>query len=229
MTKKIVVAIDGHSSCGKSTMAKELAKAVGYTYIDTGAMYRAVTLYCLRKNYITHGNINEEALKKDIPAIHITFERDKNGTVTTHLNGENVEKTIRSMEVSDNVSLVSKLKFVRDAMVAQQRKLGEKKAVVLDGRDIGSVVFPEAELKIFVTASPEIRARRRLEELQTKGEKVTYDEVLKNLLERDRIDSTRKESPLVKTPDALLLDNTTLTLDEQRCWLINTFYRVAGF
>ena len=229
MTKKIVVAIDGHSSCGKSTMAKQLAKIVGYTYIDTGAMYRAVTLYCLRKNYITNGNINEEALKKDIPSIHIAFKRDEDGNITTLLNGENVEKLIRSMEVSDNVSLVSKLKFVREAMVTQQRKLGEEKAVVLDGRDIGSVVFPEAELKIFVTASPEIRARRRLEELQAKGETVTFDEVLKNIEERDRIDSTRKESPLIKASDALLLDNTTLTLDEQRTWLVNAFYRVAGF
>ncbi|MDD6210300.1 MAG: (d)CMP kinase [Bacteroidales bacterium] len=228
MAKKIVIAIDGHSSCGKSTMAKELAQSIGYTYIDTGAMYRAVTLYGLEKGYIKDGEICEEALRKDISSIHITFERTAEGNLITFLNGKNVENKIRTMEVSDNVSLVSKLKFVREAMVAQQQEMGRKKGVVLDGRDIGSVVFPDAELKVFITATPEVRAERRMKELLAKGENVTFDQVLKNLQERDRIDSTRKESPLVMAPDALLLDNSGLSKEEQRCWLLNEFYKTAG-
>lgn len=224
MEKKIIIAIDGHSSSGKSTMAKDLAREIGYIYIDTGAMYRAVTLYCLRKGYIQGDKIQEEALKADLDKVDISFRYNaETGRPDTYLNGEKVEKEIRSMEVADKVSLVAALGFVRRAMVAKQQEMGKAKGIVMDGRDIGTVVFPNAELKVFVTASPEVRARRRLEELQAKGEQTTYEEVLANVKKRDYIDSTREESPLRQAPDALVLDNSNLTIPEQKQWLRDKF------
>lgn len=224
MEKKIIIAIDGHSSSGKSTMAKDLAREIGYIYIDTGAMYRAVTLYCLRKGYIQGDTIQEEALKADLDQMDISFRYNaETGRPDTYLNGEKVEKEIRSMEVADKVSLIAALGFVRRAMVAKQQEMGKAKGIVMDGRDIGTVVFPEAELKVFVTASPEVRARRRLEELQTKGEQTTYEEVLANVRKRDYIDSTREESPLRQAPDALVLDNSEMTIPEQKKWLRDKF------
>lgn len=224
MEKKIIIAIDGHSSSGKSTMAKDLAREIGYIYIDTGAMYRAVTLYCLRKGYIQGDKIQEEALKADLDKVDISFRYNaETGRPDTYLNGEKVEKEIRSMEVADKVSLVAALGFVRRAMVAKQQEMGKAKGIVMDGRDIGTVVFPNAELKVFVTASPEVRARRRLEELQAKGEQATYEEVLANVKKRDYIDSTREESPLRQAPDALVLDNSNMTIPEQKQWLRDKF------
>ncbi len=224
MEKKIIIAIDGHSSSGKSTMAKDLAREIGYIYIDTGAMYRAVTLYCLRKGYIQGDKIQEEALKADLDKMDISFRYNaETGRPDTYLNGEKVEKEIRSMEVADKVSLVAALGFVRRAMVAKQQEMGKAKGIVMDGRDIGTVVFPNAELKVFVTASPEVRARRRLEELQAKGEQTTYEEVLANVKKRDYIDSTREESPLRQAPDALVLDNSNMTIPEQKQWLRDKF------
>lgn len=224
MEKKIIIAIDGHSSSGKSTMAKDLAREIGYVYIDTGAMYRAVTLYCLRKGYIQGDTIQEEALKADLDQMDISFRYNaETGRPDTYLNGEKVEKEIRSMEVADKVSLIAALGFVRRAMVAKQQEMGKAKGIVMDGRDIGTVVFPEAELKVFVTASPEVRARRRLEELQAKGEQTTYEEVLANVKKRDYIDSTREESPLRQAPDALVLDNSEMTIPEQKKWLRDKF------
>lgn len=224
MEKKIIIAIDGHSSSGKSTMAKDLAREIGYIYIDTGAMYRAVTLYCLRKGYIQGDTIQEEALKADLDQMDISFRYNaETGRPDTYLNGEKVEKEIRNMEVADKVSLIAALGFVRRAMVAKQQEMGKAKGIVMDGRDIGTVVFPEAELKVFVTASPEVRARRRLEELQAKGEQTTYEEVLANVKKRDYIDSTREESPLRQAPDALVLDNSEMTIPEQKKWLRDKF------
>jgi len=224
MEKKIIIAIDGHSSSGKSTMAKDLAREIGYIYIDTGAMYRAVTLYCLRKGYIQGDTIQEEALKADLDQMDISFRYNaETGRPDTYLNGEKVEKEIRGMEVADKVSLVAALGFVRRAMVAKQQEMGKAKGIVMDGRDIGTVVFPDAELKVFVTASPEVRARRRLEELQAKGEQTTYEEVLANVKKRDYIDSTREESPLRQAPDALVLDNSEMTIPEQKQWLRDKF------
>ena len=219
--KKIVIAIDGHSSSGKSTMAKDLAREIGYIYIDTGAMYRAVTLYALRHHYIQGDIINEEALRADMDKINISFQYNaETGRPDTYLNGINVEKEIRSMEVSDKVSPIAALGFVRRAMVAKQQEIGKAKGIVMDGRDIGTVVFPDAELKLFVTASPEVRARRRWEELQAKGEQVSYEEVLDNVKKRDYIDSTRSESPLRQAPDAIVLDNSNMTIAEQKEWLM---------
>jgi len=219
--EKIIIAIDGHSSCGKSTMAKELAKVLYYKYIDSGAMYRAVTLYCLENGFFDNDVLNEEALKHCINNIHISFEyNEKTGNSDTCLNGENVEKQIRSMPVANKVSQVAAIGFVREAMVKQQQAMGENKGIVMDGRDIGTVVFPNAELKIFVTALPEIRAERRLEELVAKGESVNFEDVLKNIEERDFIDSTRKDGPLRKAPDAVVLDNSNKTIAEQNAFLL---------
>lgn len=222
--KKIVIAIDGHSSSGKSTMAKELAQEIGYVYIDTGAMYRAVTLYALRQGYIQGNSINEKALEADMPRLSITFQSNPGtGKSDTFLNGEDVEKEIRGMEVANKVSLVASLGFVRKAMVAQQQAMGKEKGIVMDGRDIGTVVFPHAELKLFVTASPEVRAQRRVDELLAKGEKVSYKEVLENVKKRDFIDSTREESPLRKADDAIVLDNSNMSRTEQKAWLREKF------
>lgn len=222
--KRITIAIDGHSSCGKSTMAKALAKRIGYAYIDTGAMYRAVTLYCLEHDMIKGEEVNKPRLRRHIPKIEITFQVNEEGKSETYLNGNNVEQEIRGMEVSNKVSLVSAIGFVRRAMVAQQQAMGKNKGIVMDGRDIGTVVFPDAELKVFITASAQVRAERRFKELQSKGDTTTtFDEVLANVVERDRIDSTRKESPLRQADDALLLDNSNLTLEQQDQWLYERF------
>ena len=224
--KKIIIAMDGHSSCGKSTMAKTLAKKIGYTYIDTGAMYRAVTLYAMRRGFIGKDGIDEESLRKELPQIKISFGHE-NGMQYTMLNGENVEREIRGMEVSGNVSPISAIGFVREAMVALQREMGKQGAVIMDGRDIGTTVFPNAELKIFVTASDEIRARRRFDELSMKGENPVYEEVLKNVRERDYIDSHRAVSPLRKADDAIVLDNSNLTFQEQDEWLMEHYLKAA--
>jgi len=219
--KKILVAIDGYSSCGKSTMAKELARAIHYKYIDSGAMYRAVTLYCIEKGFFHNDILDEEAIKHCIGDIHISFKFNKEtGNSDTYLNGENVEKQIRSMAVANKVSPVATIGFIREAMVKQQQAMGKDKGIVMDGRDIGTVVFPDAELKLFVTARPEIRAQRRLEELIAKGESVNFEDVLKNIEKRDWIDSTRKDSPLRKAPDAIVLDNSEITMEEQNAFLL---------
>ena len=222
--KKIIIAVDGHSSCGKSTMAKELAKSIGYKYIDSGAMYRAVTFYCLEKGFFNGDILNLETIKACIDEIHISFELNENaGNSDTYLNGKNIEKQIRSMEVADKVSSVAAVGFIREAMVRQQRSLGKDKGIAMDGRDIGTVVFPDAELKLFVTARPEVRAQRRLDELIAKGESVDFDEILKNIEKRDFIDSTRKDSPLRKALDAVVLDNSDMTIAEQNEFLFELF------
>ncbi|MDR0845094.1 MAG: (d)CMP kinase [Tannerella sp.] len=227
--KKILVAIDGFSSCGKSTMAKYLAKAVGYTYIDSGAMYRAVTLYALRNGFFHDGVADEARLRAVIDTIEISFGlHPETGQTETYLNGENVEADIRTMEVAERVSPIATLDFVRRALVAKQQAMGQAKGVVMDGRDIGTVVFPGAELKIFVTASAEIRAQRRVDEMRAKGQEISFEEVLANVQQRDHTDMTRKESPLRKADDALELDNTFLTIPEQQAWLLEQFRRVAG-
>lgn len=212
--KKITIAIDGFSSCGKSTMAKDLAKEIGYIYVDTGAMYRSVTLYALRHNlFNADGSIREEELKAQMKNINISFQLNKTtGRPDTFLNGENVEKDIRSMEVSSHVSPIAALPFVRAALVAQQQRMGAGKGIVMDGRDIGTVVFPDAELKIFVTASAEVRAQRRYDELKAKGMEADFNDILKNVEERDYIDSHRATSPLRKAPDAIELDTVTSPL-----------------
>lgn len=224
--KRITIAIDGHSSCGKSTMAKALAKRIGYAYIDTGAMYRAVTLYCLEHDMIKGDEVSKPRLRRHMPKIEITFKVNNEGKSETWLNGKNVEQEIRGMEVSSKVSLIAAIGFVRRAMVAQQQVMGKEKGIVMDGRDIGTVVFPDAELKFFVTASAQVRAERRFKELQAKGDTTTtLEQVLANVEERDRIDSTRKESPLRQAPDALLLDNSNLTIEQQNEWLYNEFLK----
>ncbi|GHT49741.1 cytidylate kinase [Bacteroidia bacterium] len=205
-------------------MAKELAKQIGYTYIDSGAMYRAVTLFCLQKGFFVNDSLNLETLKREIVNISITFVNNPlTGKADTYLNGQNVEKEIRSMAVAEKVSPVAAVGFVREALVRQQQALGAEKGIVMDGRDIGTVVFPNAELKIFVTASPEIRAQRRLAELTAKGEPATFEAVLHNLTERDRIDSTRKDGPLKQAVDAIVLDNSNLTIAEQNRQLLAVF------
>ena len=222
MNRKIIVAIDGHSSCGKSTMAKTLAKTLGYIYVDTGAMYRSVTLYAMRNRMIDeNGNVDTEALRNDMDRISVSFRINKeSGTPDTYLNGENVESEIRSMEVSSNVSHIAALPFVREAMVRQQQRMGEEKGIVMDGRDIGTTVFPDAELKIFVTASAAVRAQRRYKELLDKGMEANYDDILKNVVERDYLDSHREVSPLRKADDAIELDNSDMTIEEQSQWLV---------
>lgn len=221
--KKIVVAIDGFSSCGKSTMAKTLAKSAGYIYVDTGAMYRAVALFVTRHGWLTPTEIDEEALERHISEIKISFKTNKNGQQETYLNGENVEKEIRTLDISNGASRVSTIGFVRRELVRQQQAMGEKKGIVMDGRDIGTVVFPDAELKIFLTATPEVRAQRRYDELLAKNEKVNYDEVLANVKERDFRDSNRSESPLKQAVDAIEIDNSNLTIGEQQQLLQTMF------
>lgn len=227
-SKKIIIAIDGFSSCGKSTMAKDLAKEIGYIYIDSGAMYRAVTLFCIKNELFSDGEVNSAELKCRIKDIHITFRLDeKTHLPKTYLNGENIEEEIRTMEVSSKVSPVSAIDFVRSAMVAQQQDMGKEKGIVMDGRDIGTTVFPEAELKIYVTASAEIRALRRYDELTAKGQKVDFQEILNNVKERDYIDQHREISPLKRAADAILLDNSLLTIDEQKEWLLKQFEKAT--
>ena len=223
--KKITIAIDGFSSCGKSTMAKMLAKEVGYIYVDTGAMYRVVTLFAMRNGMIApNGDVNRDALKAKMDALHVEFKLNpQTGKAETYLNGENVEHEIRGMEVSAHVSAIAAIDFVRTALVAQQQRMGHDKGIVMDGRDIGTVVFPDAELKVFVTASAEVRAQRRFDELVGKGMKANYDEILHNVQERDYIDSHREVSPLRKAEDAIELDNGQLTIAEQLQWLMDKF------
>ncbi len=221
--KKITIAIDGHSSCGKSTMAKDLARRVGYIYVDTGAMYRSVTLYALRHDLFREdGTILTDELEEALKDILIE-QKLVDGKTTTFLNGENVELEIRSLEVSNHVSPIAALPFVRTALVAQQQRMGQEGGIVMDGRDIGTVVFPNAELKIFVTASAEVRAQRRYDELKEKGMPADYDDILKNVQERDYIDSHREVSPLRQADDALLLDNSHMTIPEQNEWLMQRF------
>lgn len=210
-------------------MAKDLAKAIGYTYIDTGAMYRAVTLYALRHQLFTGDQIDEAALQAALPALEIAFRMNaESGRPDTYLNGENVEKEIRGMEVANHVSPVAALGFVRKSLVAKQQAMGKEKGVVMDGRDIGTVVFPEAELKLFVTASPEVRAQRRVDELKAKGMPASYEEVLANVKQRDFLDSTRAESPLRQAPDAVVLDNSHMSLAEQKQWILAQYQRVIA-
>lgn len=222
--KKITIAIDGYSSCGKSTMAKDLAREVGYIYIDSGAMYRAVTFYCLENGLFTPDGIDTEKLEAMMPNIRISFQLNpETQRPMTYLNGENVEDRIRTMEVSTRVSPVAAIPFVREALVKQQQEMGQAKGIVMDGRDIGTVVFPDAELKIFVVASAEIRAQRRYDELKAKGQEASYEEILANVKERDYIDQNREVSPLRQAEDALLLDNSNLTIEEQKQWLKKRF------
>lgn len=222
--KKITIAIDGFSSCGKSTMAKDLAKEIGYIYIDSGAMYRAVTLYSIENGLFTGDKINTGELEKQMSNIRISFRLNPSTMrPDTYLNDIKVEDKIRTMEVSSKVSPISALGFVREAMVEQQRKMGEEKGIVMDGRDIGTTVFPHAELKIFVTASPEIRAKRRYDELKAKGADASFDEILENVKNRDYIDQNREVSPLRKAEDAILLDNSNMTIQEQKEWLTEQF------
>ena len=227
--KKITIAIDGLSSCGKSTMAKDLARKIGYVYVDTGAMYRAVTLYAIRHQLFEGTEINTEELERQMDDIHISFKFNaETKKPDTYLNGELVEKEIRGMEASNLVSPIATIPFVRTAMVRQQQQMGEEKGIVMDGRDIGTVVFPDAELKIFVTASAEVRAQRRYDELKAKGMEGDYEEILKNVQERDYIDSHREVAPLRPADDAILLDNSNLTIDEQNAWVMEQYLRVVN-
>lgn len=223
--KKIVIAIDGFSSCGKSTMAKDFAREVGYIYVDTGAMYRAVTLFAMRNDvFDAEGNIDETRLKALLPDVKLTFQLNNETKLPeVCLNGENVERYIRTLEVSQHVSPIAALPFVREKLVEQQQAMGNEKGIVMDGRDIGTVVFPNAELKIFVTASAEIRAQRRFKELETKGMPADFDEILQNVEQRDYIDTHRETSPLRQADDALVLDNSHLTIAEQKAWLMEKF------
>ena len=222
--KKITIAVDGHSSCGKSTMAKDLAKTIGYNYIDSGAMYRAVTFFAIQNGLFDGDKLDSEKLRAEIKNIRISFQINaETGRSESYLNGKNVEREIRTMEIAEKVSPVAAIGFVREEMVHQQQAMGKEKGIVMDGRDIGTVVFPDAELKIFVTASPEIRAQRRLDELTAKGEKASFDEVLNNLKTRDHIDSTRKDGPLKQADDAVVLDNSHLTIEEQNKKLLELY------
>lgn len=219
--KKIVIAIDGHSSCGKSTVAKQLAQQLGYIYLDSGAMYRAVTLFALRNKLASNGTVDQQALISRLAEIKIEFR--VNATTKqneTYLNGENVEEEIRQLPVANHVSPVATIREVRAEMVKQQQLMGQEKGIVMDGRDIGTVVFPNAELKIFMTASSEVRAQRRYDELTAKGQQVSFEEILNNVEERDWIDSSREVSPLKQADDALILDNSHLTREEQLQWAI---------
>ncbi|MBP8038102.1 MAG: (d)CMP kinase [Prevotella sp.] len=223
--KKITIAIDGFSSCGKSTMAKDLARKIGYVYVDTGAMYRSVTLFAMQNNLFNEdGSVKTAELEKRMSDIQISFVfNNETGRPDTYLNGELVEKEIRTLEVSSHVSNIAAIPFVREAMVAQQQRMGKDKGLVMDGRDIGTTVFPEAELKIFVTASAEVRAKRRFDELNEKGMSADFDDILENVKQRDYIDSHREVSPLRKADDAIELDNSNMTIQEQSEWLMQKF------
>ena len=222
---KIIIAIDGHSSCGKRTMAKALAQQVGYIYVDSGAMYRAVTLFALRHQlFNADGSVKAEDLQSRMSEVKVHFKLDPATNLpVTYLNEERVEDEIRTLEVSQHVSPIAALPFVREAMTAAQQAMGEEKGIVMDGRDIGTAVFPHAELKIFVTASAEVRAQRRFDELQAKGLPASYEDILKNVQERDYIDSHREVSPLRQAEDALVLDNSHLTREQQNQWLLQQF------
>lgn len=213
---RITIAIDGFSSTGKSTIAKQLADWLEYIYVDTGAMYRAITLFAMRNKYITEKSFNQQALVNALDNVQISFKKNPTTTISeVYLNGENVEKQIRTLEVSTFVSPVATVSEVRTKLVAQQKEMGDSKGVVMDGRDIGTVVFPNAELKIFLDASAETRAQRRFKELTERGDSIVFEDVLKNVIERDHIDSTREDSPLVKAKDAIEIDNSEMNLDDQ--------------
>lgn len=221
MNDKITIAIDGHSSCGKSTMAKHLALALGYVYVDTGAMYRTVTLFAMREGLIQGGKVDEEGLRKRLDEVKISMRFNaQSGKQETFLLSENVETEIRTIAVSKNVSLVAALPFVRESLVRQQKLMGKDKGIVMDGRDIGTVVFPEAEMKVFVTASSRVRAQRRFDEMQAKGEPCDFAEILQNVEQRDYLDTHRSTSPLRQATDAIVLDNSYMTLEEQDLWLL---------
>ena len=226
-TKKIVIAIDGFSSCGKSTFAKQIAARLGYIFIDTGAMYRAVTLYALDHDAIRSGIVYEERIIALLPEIDITFRfNPQRGASDIYVNGALVEGRIRTIEVSNFVSAVSSIAQVRSKLVAMQQKMGERRGVVMDGRDIGTVVFPDAELKIYMTADPRVRAERRYAELQAKGDEVSFDEVLDNVISRDKADMTRTISPLRQATDAIVLDNSRMSIAEQMEWFDGEFERI---
>lgn len=228
--KKIIVAIDGHSSCGKSTMAKSLAAQVGYIYVDTGAMYRAVTLFAMREGlFDAQGQPDAARLEALVPEIEVSFHLDPTTNLPlVCLNGEVVEEEVRTLEVSSHVSAIAALPFVREALTRQQQRMGEEKGIVMDGRDIGTVVFPQAELKVFVTASAEVRAQRRFLELTAKGQTVAFEDILRNVQERDYIDSHREVAPLRQADDALVLDNSEMTREEQMQWLLDRFEERTG-
>jgi len=229
MIKKLIIAIDGYSSCGKSTFAREIAGELNYIYIDSGAMYRAVTLYCIRRNFIGKGLLDLEGILEELKNIHIEFvyNPDK-GEYETFLNSEDVEKEIRGIEVSTNVSRISMIQEVRSRMVELQRQIGVYKGIVMDGRDIGTVVFPDADLKIFMTASVEIRAQRRYDEMKVKGMNVPFDEVLNNIIARDITDENRDISPLRRADDAILLDNSKMTVEEQMKWVMQIIEKIIN-
>lgn len=228
--KKITIAIDGYSSCGKSTMAKDLAREIGYVYVDTGAMYRSVTLYALQHQLFNDDNsVKVDELKKEMPNIHIGFKVNaETGRPDCYLNNQLVEKEIRSLEVSNHVSPIATIPFVREALVAQQQKMGQEKGIVMDGRDIGTTVFPDAELKIFVTADSQVRAQRRYDELKQKGMPADFEAILKNVEERDYMDTHREVSPLRKAEDAITLDNSKMTIPEQKAWLLEQFQKAIN-
>lgn len=228
--KRITIAIDGYSSCGKSTMAKSLARKIGYIYVDTGAMYRSVTLYAIRNNlFLQDGSVDSSTLQTRMDEIDISFRLNKDTqTPDTYLNRECVEKEIRTLEVSQRVSIIAALPFVRTALVKLQQQMGKEKGIVMDGRDIGTVVFPDAELKVFVTASADVRARRRYDELKEKGMEADYEDILKNVNERDYIDSHRAVSPLRKADDAIELDNSHMTIAQQEEWLMERYKEAAS-
>ncbi|MBR4128683.1 MAG: (d)CMP kinase [Bacteroidaceae bacterium] len=227
--KKIIIALDGHSSCGKSTMAKALAKKIGYIYVDTGAMYRTVTLFALRNGVFNGTELDAARLEALLPQVNVSFVLDPETNLPLAcLNGEIVEQEIRTMEVSSRVSPIAALPFVRTLLTKMQQQMGEAKGIVMDGRDIGTAVFPQAELKIFVTASAEVRAQRRYDELTAKGEQVTFEEILKNVQERDYIDSHREVAPLKQAEDALVLDNSNMTREEQNEWLMNAYLKACN-
>lgn len=227
--KKIIIALDGHSSCGKSTMAKALAKKIGYIYVDTGAMYRTVTLFALRNGVFNGTELDAARLEALLPQVNVSFVlAPETNLPLACLNGEIVEQEIRTMEVSSRVSPIAALPFVRTLLTKMQQQMGEAKGIVMDGRDIGTAVFPQAELKIFVTASAEVRAQRRYDELTAKGEQVTFEEILKNVQERDYIDSHREVAPLKQAEDALVLDNSNMTREEQNEWLMNAYLKACN-
>lgn len=227
--KKIIIALDGHSSCGKSTMAKALAKKIGYIYVDTGAMYRTVTLFALRNGVFNGTELDAARLEALLPQVNVSFVLDPETNLPLAcLNGEIVEQEIRTMEVSSRVSPIAALPFVRTLLTKMQQQMGEAKGIVMDGRDIGTAVFPQAELKIFVTASAEVRAQRRYDELTAKGEQVTFEEILRNVQERDYIDSHREVAPLKQAEDALVLDNSNMTREEQNEWLMNAYLKACN-
>jgi CMP/dCMP kinase len=220
MSKKLIIAIDGYSSCGKSTFARLIAKELNYIFIDSGAMYRAVTLFCMRNNYINHTSLNKAAILSEINNIHIDFVYNPDlNEYETFLNSENVEKEIRSMEVTAHVSAISQIHEVRERMVELQRQIGIAKGIVMDGRDIGTVVFPDADIKIFMTASVDIRAKRRFAELKNKGINIEFEEIKRSIIARDIADENRDISPLKRADDAIILDNSRMTVDDQMSWI----------